>query len=136
MIAIDTNVLVRYLVQDDAAQARIASAIIDGVAEADDEIFVSDVVLVETAWVLGRAYDVRRSTLAEVVLRLADARHVVLRDDALVRRAVGAFASGKGDFADYFARELAREAGCDELVTFDRALWREPGFTRAKTGPA
>jgi predicted nucleic-acid-binding protein len=131
MIAVDTNVLVRYLAQDDPDQARIAEAIIDGAAERDDTLFVSDVVLAETAWVLTRTYRVSRSTLAEIVHRLADARHVAFRNDDRVRVVAIAFAQGSGDFADYLVRELAHEAGCSRVATFDRTLWKEEGFERA-----
>lgn len=131
MIALDTNVLVRYLAQDDPAQARVVSDIIERAAEQDAPLFLSDVVIVETSWVLARAYKVSRSSIADVLHRLADARHVEMRDDDSVRRAAAAYAKGKGDFADYFVRELSRDAGCDEVLTFDRTLWREDGFRRA-----
>ncbi|MEP7345084.1 MAG: type II toxin-antitoxin system VapC family toxin [Gemmatimonadaceae bacterium] len=130
MIALDTNVLVRFLAQDDPVQARIAAEIIEGAADRDESLFLSDVVIAETAWVLTRAYKVTRKALADILLRLADARHIEMRDDDIVRRAATAFAAGRGDFADYFIRELSLESGCDQVVTFDRALWRE-GFARA-----
>ena len=133
MIALDTNVLVRFLANDDPVQSPIAAAIIEEAAERDEELFVSDVVLVETAWVLSRAYHVSRSALADIVQRLADARHIAVRDVDTVRRATAAFAAGKAEFADYFIGEHAREAGCEHVVTFDRALWREPTFARART---
>ena len=132
MIALDTNVLVRFLADDDPAQSPVAAAIIEGAAERDESLFVSDVVLVETAWVLSRAYGISRAALAEVVQRLADARHVAMRDPDTARRAANAYASGKAEFTDYFIGELARDAGCDHVVTFDRALWREPAFARAR----
>jgi predicted nucleic-acid-binding protein len=132
VIGLDTNVLVRFLANDDPTQSGIAAAVIEGATERGVALFVSDVVLVETAWVLSRAYGVTRAALADIVQRLADARHVTMRDADTVRRAVAAFAGGKAEFADYFIGELAREAGCQYVVTFDRALWREPAFTRAK----
>ncbi len=132
MIALDTNVLVRFLAQDEPAQARIAAEIVEGAADRDETLFLSDVVIAETAWVLTRAYKVSRSALADILHRLADARHIEMRDDDIVRRAATAFAKGKGDFADYLVRELSRESGCDHVVTFDRALWREEGFARAQ----
>lgn len=132
MIALDTNVLVRFLAEDDPAQARIAAAIIEGAADRDESLFLSDIVITETTWVLARAYKVSRSTLADIVHRLADARHIAMRDENVVRRAATGYAKGKGDFADYFIRELARASGCEHVVTFDRTLWREEGFARAR----
>jgi len=132
VIGLDTNVLVRFLANDDATQSPVAAAIIEGAAERDEALFVSDVVLVEAAWVLSRVYQVPRGTLADILQRLADARHVSMRDADTVRRAAAAFAAGKAEFADYFIGELARKAGCEHVVTFDRALWREPAFTRPR----
>ena len=68
MIGLDTNVLVRYLVQDDPAQTRQANALIDRAAAQEKAMFINHVVMCELAWVLGHGYGYARTALAEVCL--------------------------------------------------------------------
>src|SRR5471030_297352 len=67
VIALDTNVLVRYIVEDDAKQTALAAALIDRAIAEDDVLFVSDVVVCETVWVLGYSYHVGREEIARVL---------------------------------------------------------------------
>ena len=128
MIALDTNVLVRYLVQDDARQSAAAAALVNRVLAAGDTLYVSDVVVCETVWVLSASYDVGRQEIARVLRSLFRARHLAFRAADQLIRALEAYDAGKGDYADYLIREHARAAECEQVVTFDRALLRERGF--------
>ncbi|HEY0777873.1 MAG TPA: type II toxin-antitoxin system VapC family toxin [Gemmatirosa sp.] len=128
MRALDTNVLVRYIVHDDDAQHAAAAAQIDGAVERSETFFVSDPVLCELVWVLRATYRQDRAALVPVLRSLVAAQHLTFPERDGVVRAVDAFARGQGDFADYLIRERALAAGCDAVVTFDRALHREPGF--------
>ena len=128
MIALDTNVLVRYLVQDDARQSAAAAALVNRVIAAGDTLFVSDVVVCETVWVLSGSYDMGRQEIARVLRSLFRARHLTFRAADQLIRALEAFDAGKGDYADYLIREHARAMECEQVVTFDRALLRERGF--------
>jgi predicted nucleic-acid-binding protein len=128
MIALDTNVLVRFLVEDDKAQSAKAASLVEKAAARDETLFVSDVVICETVWVLHSAYEVSRADVAAILGQLFKATHLAFADvDGLVR-ALEAFVAGKGDFADYVIREHAIAAGCDEVATFDRGLLKESGF--------
>ena len=80
MIALDTNVLVRYLVEDDAKQSAAAAALIDRVIADDETLFVSDVVVCETVWVLSVSYRVGRKEIAGVLRNLLRARQPPLPD--------------------------------------------------------
>lgn len=130
MKAVDTNVLVRYLVEDDPAQSKKAAAFFDRAVRAGETIHVPDLVLVETVWVLSSCYRVARADVAQTLLRLLRARHLAFAAPDGLQRAADAYASGRGDFADYMIREAAGAAGCDEVVTFDTALLLEAGFAR------
>mgnify|MGYP006191082619 CR=1 FL=1 len=77
MIGVDTNVLVRYLVQDDATQAQIASDVIDGLSEADQG-YVGREVLIELVWVLERAYGFSRMEIANALDGLLAAIELVI----------------------------------------------------------
>jgi predicted nucleic-acid-binding protein len=128
MIALDTNVLVRFLVEDDPAQAARATALVERAMADGDALFVSDVVLCETVWVLIARYGFPRAEVASVLRRLLDADHLSFSSPAQHERSLAAFASGKGDFADYVIREQSLAAGCTTVATFDQALLREAGY--------
>lgn len=126
MIGLDTNVLVRYLVQDDPDQAARATALIEGL---DDERkgFVTVVVLVELVWVLRRAYDVEPDEVHAVLDRLLRAKEVVVQHADAVRLALRRAASG-ADFPDALISELGAAAGCETTVTFDVQAARHSGM--------
>ena len=132
MIALDTNVLVRYLVKDDATQTALAAELIDRVIAADESLFVSDIVVCETVWVLRVSYRVGRSEVAALLRQLFRARHLLFRAVDQLSRALEAYAAGKGDFADYVIREHARAADCESVATFDTVLVRERGFVAVR----
>jgi predicted nucleic-acid-binding protein len=129
VIALDTNVLVRFLVEDDKAQSAKAAKLVQRAVTRKETLFVSDVVLCETVWVLVSAYRVTRAEVGQVLGQLLKATHLNFRNVDELLQALKAFGAGKGDFADYVIREHARVAGCDEVATFDRALLTEKGFS-------
>ena len=128
MVALDTNVLVRYLVEDDAKQAAAAASFIARRIAGGEGLFISDVVICETVWVLSVSYHVGRKEIASLLRNVLRARHLVFRAVDQLIRALDAYEAGKGDFADYLIREHARAADCEMVVTFDRVLLRERGF--------
>lgn len=128
MIALDTNVLVRFLVEDDKAQSAKAAKLVARAVSEDEPLFVSDVVVCETVWVLSAAYRVPRAEIGEILGRLYVATHLRFHDVDRLARALEAFNAGKGDYADYVIREQARAVGCEEVATFDRVLLKETGF--------
>lgn len=123
MIGLDTNVVVRYLVQDDADQSALASALVDGLTESDQG-YLSLITVVETYWVLRRAYGVGAGRCADLLEGLLDARELRVDRDAIVRAAIPASRGGL-DFADAVIAELGRVAGCDHTVTFDQRAARD-----------
>jgi len=128
MIALDTNVLMRFLVEDDKAQSGRAARFVAKAIARDDPLFISDVVMCETVRVLVAAYQVPRQEIGETLGRLLMAAQVRYADVDRLSRALNAFLTGKGDFADYVIREEARAAGCEQVATFDRVLLKERAF--------
>ncbi len=128
MIALETNVLVRLIVQDDQAQARVAERLLVRARRDQTPLFIADVVLCELVWVLKSRLGLDRHEIADALDRLLRTELMVVADSAVTSRALGAYRVGRGDFADYIIREqaLAREAV--EVVTFDRTLKGEDGF--------
>jgi predicted nucleic-acid-binding protein len=129
VIALDTNVLVRFLVEDDEAQSAAAAALIEEALSREEGLFVSDIVVCETVWVLSAAYRVKRPATIAILRELLRAKQLVFSAPDSLSRALDAFARGRGDFADYLIREHARVAGFETVATFDSALLDEPGFT-------
>ena len=130
MIALDTNVLVRFVVADDPEQAARAKGLVAKATAEGETLFVSDLVLCELVWVLESAYRFPRGTVVRTLERLLAASVLAFRDSGALARSVEAFSRGKGDLADYVVLAHAREAGCEAVATFDRALLREAHFVR------
>jgi predicted nucleic-acid-binding protein len=128
VIGLDTNVLVRFLVEDDDEQTLKATQLIEGAVRAGIPLYVSAVVLCEVIWVLARIYRLTKDELVEIVRSLVQTPELEIEGRDGVRRALEAFVSGKGDFSDYLIREMALGAGCDRIATFDKALLAEPSF--------
>ncbi len=118
MIGLDTNVVVRYLVQDEPDQSATASMVIDALTEKDPG-FLSLVTVVELYWVLRRAYKLSTARCVELVEGLLDARELRVGQDSIVRAALTASHGGL-DFPDAVIAELGRVAGCEHTVTFDQ----------------
>lgn len=128
MIALDTNVLIRFLVKDDEAQSEKARALLERAIDTGIPCHVSDIVICEAVWVLQSGYRFGKSEVADVLQRLIQVRALSFSNPDRIGRALDAFRSGKGDFADYLIRERARAAGCEAVATFDKALLKETGF--------
>jgi len=127
MIGLDTNVLVRYLAQDDPIQSPKATEIIERRLTADDPGFVSIVAMVETVWVLERAYGLAAQEIAAAVERVLQTEVLVVESEQEVFAAMIALKE-QGEFADAIIAGLGARAGCSHTVTFDRKALRLPGF--------
>jgi predicted nucleic-acid-binding protein len=128
VIALDTNVLVRFLVEDDEAQTERVRAFLARTIEAGDRCFISDVVVCEIVWVLESRYKFDRLEISRALERLLHARHLAFASIDLLFRALVAYASRRGDFADYLIREHALAHACAGVATFDGDLLEEDGF--------
>jgi predicted nucleic-acid-binding protein len=126
VIALDTNVLVRFLVQDDPDQARLAAEIFDLLTQAAPG-FVSREVLVELVWVLERAYRLGRAEIAGALDGLLASTELVIEGADDVGPALELYRNEGFGFADLTIAAAARRAGARELVTFDRKAARLPG---------
>lgn len=124
MIAFDTNYIVRLLIQDDPDQCAEVSATMRLEAENGRSIILYDVVLCETLWVLGSAYQASRRELIKALNVLKNEPVFVFENPDRVELALNRFESGKADFADYLILEIGKQNG-HELRTFDKTLKKE-----------
>jgi len=128
MIGLDTNILVRYLTQDDPVQSAKAIDILERRLTPKNPGFVSIVVIVETVWVLDRAYGLTAQEIALAVERLLQVEVLILENEQQVFTAMVALKQGRASFADALIAELGARAGCTGTLTFDRKAARLPSF--------
>lgn len=126
MIGLDTNVVIRYLTQDDPDQTVVANQLIDSLDESEPG-FISIAAVVEIGWVLTRAYRLERGDLADVFDRLLSSRELEIQHSECVRAAVASLRGG-GDLADAIIADLGRRAGCQRTMTFDRRAAARSGM--------
>ncbi len=121
MIGLDTNVLVRYLAQDDRIQSPLATRFLEGVLSVEEPGFVSTVVLAELVWVLESNYQLGREQLATLLDTLLRAQQLKFQDPDSANQALRDFRASKADYVDCLIQRLGSRAGCSHAMTFDRA---------------
>ena len=124
MIGLDTNVLVRYLVRDDSAQAARA----DRELEQDARFFIDSIVLCELVWVLEAGYGFSRPRIVDALERILAAAPFEIESRDLALAALEDFRRSPADFSDCLIGRRNRAAGATETVTFDRSLRGLAGF--------
>jgi predicted nucleic-acid-binding protein len=128
---IDTNILVRYLVRDDAVQFRVAVRFIESDCTEDEPGFVNHVVLAELVWVLERGYRYSRSAIVTVLATLLRTRQLSIEQADDAASALNEYQDG-ADFADSLIAAANSRAGCEYTATLDRNASRRKGFRLIK----
>ena len=128
MIGLDTNVLVRYIMQDDPKQSPMAPALM-GSLDADNPGFVTLVSVVELYWVLTSCYDLTGSQVKQALEVLLRTKQIIVDQADQVLKALRVFHEGKADFADCLIERTASSAGCAKTMTFDVGAAKHAGMT-------
>ena len=128
MIGLDTNVLVRYLAQDDRIQSPVATRFLEGSLSKEDPGFVATVVLAELVWVLESNYQLGREQIADLLDRLLRANQLKFQDPDSAIQALRDFRTSKADYVDCLIQRVGSSAGCSQTMTFDRAASRINGM--------
>jgi len=121
VIGLDTNVLVRYIAQDDPRQAAKAVHLIENECSETRPGFVTAVVLTELVWVLEECYRTAKNEAVAVLERILRTKQLVVEDAETVWKAVRLFATSKADFADCLIERFAAAHECEYTATFDKA---------------
>ncbi|AGE24975.1 type II toxin-antitoxin system VapC family toxin [Pseudomonas poae] len=129
MIGLDTNVLVRYVTQDDAVQSARASHLIESLTAASPG-FVSVVSIVELVWVLQSCYQSAEADVVLVLETLLHTRELTIEHADIVWKALRKFIASKADFADCLIERCAHAAGCEYTATFDLDAAKTTGMKR------
>lgn len=128
MIGLDTNVLVRYLAQDDVVQSAMATDLIEQRLSALNPGFISVIAMAETAWVLQRSYRLDDKAVAMAIERVLQVDRLVVENEQAVFTAMIALRDGRGSFSEALIGVLGKAAGCSCTVTFDRKALRLDEF--------
>ena len=122
MIALDTNILVRYLTQDDPVQSRRATQVIESAMSKGESLFITNIAMCELVWVLEGAYQHAHTDIAETLELVLRVAQFAFEDKSSLWHALDDYQRGKGEFSDHLLGRIATIAGCDHTLTFDRAL--------------
>ena len=128
MIGLDTNVLVRYIMQDDARQAQLATELMESLT-VDELGFVPLVAVIELVWVLSSCFDLVRSQVVQAVETLLQTKEIQVENAEVVWRAVRLYRASAADFADCLIERSAAAAGCSRTMSFDRGAVKNCSMT-------
>ena len=128
MTGLDTNILIRYLVNDDVLQSRKAADHIEHRLTESDPGFISAIVMVETVWVLESHYGFTDSEIAAAIQRILQIDAFVVEHRLEIFVAMVALKQRRGSFADALIGAVGKRAGCSRTFTFDRKASRLPSF--------
>jgi predicted nucleic-acid-binding protein len=131
MLGIDTKVLVRFLVRDDQTQFEKARKLLKREVSNGRRVFINQLVLLETEWVLRSRYGLAKTLMLDTISRLLDAPDIQLEDEPAVEEALFIWRDANADFADCLIGARNRRLGCRATVTFDTKASKLSGFTAA-----
>ena len=131
MLGIDTNVLVRFLVRDDQTQFKKARKLLKREVSNGRRVFINQLVLLETEWVLRSRYGLAKTLMLDTISRLLDAPDIQLEDEPAVEEALFIWRDANADFADCLIGARNGRFGCRATVTFDTKASKLSGFTAA-----
>ena len=127
MIGLDTNVLLRFFLEDDPQQSKRARALVASLSRKEPG-YISSVVLAEAFWVLQRGYRKSKPELLAFIASLLGAQQMVLENPAAVAEAMYRFEHSNADFADCFIERLCSLGGCSRTMTFEDRASKDAGM--------
>ncbi len=128
MIGLDTNVLVRYIMQDDLRQSSKAAALIDGLSK-NKQGYISQVTFVEVMWVLESCYDLDKEEISKVAEGLLKSKELHKECVELLWQAFKLFNQSNADFSDCLILVTCQRDGCQKVYTFDKKASKLKGMT-------
>ncbi len=128
LIGIDTNVLARYLLQDDEKQSKLASALLESFND-NQKGYISTVVLVELYWLLKQTYKQPKSMIVDIFKALLTTDVFIIESSHRVAKSLAMIEHSSADFADTLISLSGKEANCDYTATFDVKASKYAGMT-------
>ncbi|MBL4901789.1 MAG: type II toxin-antitoxin system VapC family toxin [Desulfocapsa sp.] len=133
MIGIDTNILVRYITQDDELQSNIATEFIENYCSTGNKIFVNHLVICELVWVLKKCYKLSKPKTITVIQHILQIAQFSIENAQIIWQALTDYKTGSADFADYVVGRTNIFNKCDETITFDKKTSKSKGFVLLPT---
>ncbi len=133
MIGIDTNILVRYIAQDDELQSGIATEFIENYCSNGNKIFVNHLVICELVWVLKKCYKLSKPKTIDVIQHILQTSQFSIENAQVIWQALTDYKKYSADFADYVVGRTNTFNNCDETITFDKKASKSNGFTLLTT---
>ena len=128
MIGLDTNILIRYIMQDDPVESAKAVRIIERNFTEQSPAFISLASVLETAWVLESVYGLSHQQVAQAMERMLQIDTLMIQNEHEVSAAARTLKTGQGSFDDALIGTLGLWAGCTSTLTFDKKASRLQGF--------
>jgi len=128
LIGLDTNVVIRYLVQDDKKQSAAATRFIENSLTVDTPGYINHITLCEIVWVLQRCYDVTKQQVREIIEGLLTTKQLIVENVEVTWKALRAYDANNADFCDALIGQVNIHSGCERTVTFDKKAAYLPGF--------
>ena len=128
MIGLDTNVVIRYLVQDDKKQSAAATRFIEKSLSTDVPGYINHITLCEIVWVLQRCYDVTKQQLRDIIEGLLTTKQLIVENVEVAWKALRVYDANRADFCDALIGQANIHSGCEHTVTFDKKAASLPGF--------
>ena len=128
MIGLDTNVFIRYIVQDDPEQAQLASQIIENQCTVENPAFINEITLCEIVWVLKRAYRYDKTVILTIVQQLLNTQEIYISSQTEASLAYTDYQQGNADFSDYFIARINKKFGCPHTFLFDKKACQHENF--------
>ena len=130
MISIDTNILVRFLTQDEPTQSKKVNKLFESCAQNRISIFVSSVVIIESIWVLESAFKMAKTDVCMAMTKVLQGDLFTFKNQTVLMKAMMFYENNPADFSDYFILLSSESAGCKELKTFDKKLLKHEFCTQ------
>jgi len=132
LIGLDTNVLVRYLAQDEKTQSAKASQFIETQITNDNPGYINHIVLIETVWVLESCYELSKPSIVNVIQQLASTKQLLLQDSEVLLKALRLYSTSNIDYPDALLVLINAHNGCETTITFDKKAGKIKQFTLLK----
>jgi predicted nucleic-acid-binding protein len=133
LIGIDTNILVRYITQDDKIQSEIATKFIENYCSNGNKIFINHLVICELVWVLKKCYKLSKPKTINIIQHILQISQFSIENPQIIWQTLTDYKKGSADFADYVVGRTNIYNNCEETITFDKKASKSKGFSLLST---
>lgn len=128
MIGVDTNILIRYITQDDAEQSSVVNSLMEFYAGHEQSIFISSIVICEVVWVLKHAYKYSKPQILQVLNTILATPEFCYEDFVALRLSITDYKNSSADLSDILIGYIGKKYGCDHTISFDKEALNLPIF--------